>query len=202
MKLPVTFLVALAACLSNVLCEDNTFKNSTVGFSVTKPADWRFATLDQHMENLSRTKLNDEQMQEAMQKYATVPLVVMMKHPEPYDDLNPSFKANIKPLGNLPADDPVAIINLMTAPMARMFKDFKVVEPAAATTVAGLKAAHVRIHYSLAIPDGREFPTVSDLWIVLRGKYYIILGAGMRQDGKTGTREEIEKILSSVVIDK
>jgi hypothetical protein len=202
MKLPIAILAAAAALVSNVLGDDNVFKNVTVGFSVTKPADWQFATLEQHMDNLSRTKLNDEQMQEAMQKYSTAPLVVMMKHPEPFDDLNPSFKANIKPLGTLPGDDPVAIINLMTGPMAKMFKDFKVVEPAAETTVAGLKAAHVRIHYSLAIPDGREFPTASDLWIVPRGKYYFIIGAGMRQDGKTGNREEIEKILSSVVIDK
>lgn len=182
--------------------DSNRFSNATVGFSVTKPAEWQFVTADQHRENISRTRLNDEQMQEAMQKYATVPLVVMMKYPEPYDDLNPSFKANIKPLGNLSADDPVALINMITAPMAKVFKDFKIAEPPSETTVSGLKAAHMRINYSLQTSDGGEFPTASDLWIVPRGKFFFILGAGTRQDEKTGGRDEIQKILSSIVIEK
>jgi hypothetical protein len=202
MKTTIAIATLMTTCLAFAQDTDNTFSNPTVGFSITKPTEWQFVTADQHMENLSRTLLNDKQMQEAMQKYATAPLVVMMKYPEPYDDLNPSFKANIKPLGNLSADDPVAIINLMTGPMAKMFKDFKIAEPASETRVSGLKAAHVSIHYSLQIPDGRVFPTASDLWIVPRGKYFFVLGAGTRQDGKTGSREEIEKILSSVVIEK
>lgn len=180
----------------------NEFNNPTVGFSVTKPADWQFATVDQHMENLSRTHLNDKEMQEAMQKHATAPLVVIMKYQEPFDDLNPSFKANIKPLGNLPADDPVAILNLILGSMEKMFKDFTVVQEPSETVVSGLKAAHVRIHYSLEIPDGRTFPTASELWIVPRGKFFFMLGAGIRQDEKTGSREEIQKILSSIVIKK
>ncbi|NJK93433.1 MAG: hypothetical protein HC904_17425 [Blastochloris sp.] len=202
MKTTTAIALLMMTCLALTQDKDNTFSNPTVGFSITKPAEWQFVTADQHMENLSRTHLNDQQMQEAMQKYATAPLVVMMKYPEPYDDLNPSFKANIKPLGNLSADDPVAIINLMTGPMAKIFKDFKIAKPASETTISGLKAAHVSIHYSLQIPDGREFPTASDLWIVPRGKFFFVLGAGTRQDGKTGSREEIEKILSSVVIEK
>jgi hypothetical protein len=56
---------------------------------------------------------------------------------------------NIKPIGNLSAEDPVAIINLMTGSMAKMFKDFKIAKPASETTVSVIKAAHVTIHYSL-----------------------------------------------------
>jgi len=202
MKKTIALATMIATSFAFGQDTDNSFNNPTVGFSVTKPSEWQFVTADQHMENLSKTHLNNQEMQEAMQKYATAPLVVMMRYPEPYDDLNPSFKANIKPLGNLSPDDPIAIINLMTGPMAKMFKDFKIAKPASETTVSGLKAAHISIHYSLQIPDGREFPTASDLWIVPRGKFFFVLGAGTRQDGKTGSREEIEKILSSVVIEK
>jgi hypothetical protein len=83
-----------------------------------------------------------------------------------------------------------------------MFKDFTIVQEPSQTSVSGLKAAHVRIHYSLQTPDGRTIPTASDLWIVPRGKFFFILGAGTRQDEKTGSRDEIQKILSSVVIEK
>lgn len=179
----------------------NAFSNPTVGLSVTKPSDWQFVTAEQHMENVGRMKLNDEEMQAAMRKYATAPLVVMMKYPEPYDDLNPSFKINIKPLGNLPPNDPVAILNLMSGQMGRLFKDFKIVEPAKETTVSGLKAAYSRFDYSLQSPDGREFPTSSELWIVPRGHFYFLLGARTRQDEKTGSRNDIQNILSSVEIE-
>jgi len=206
MKTTIAIATLITTSIALAQGADNTFSNPSVGFSITKPAEWQFVTADQHMENLSRTYLNDQEMQEAMQeamqKYATAPLVVMMKYSEPYDDLNPSFEANIKPLGNLSADDPVAIINLMTGPMSKMFKDFKIAELPSETTVSGLKAAHVRIHYSPQIPDGREFPTASDLWIVPRGKFFFVLGAVTRQDEKTGSREEIQKILSSVAIEK
>ena len=63
------------------------------------------------------------------------------------------------------------------------------------TTVSDLSAAYMRINYTLAIPDGRTFPTTSELWIVPRGNYFFMIGAGTRQDGKTGSREEISKIL-------
>jgi hypothetical protein len=181
--------------------QSNTFSNYTVGLSVTKPSDWQFVTAEQHMENLGRTHLNNKEMQEAMKKYATAPLVVIMKHPEPYDDLNPTFKINIKPLGDMSADDPKAILELVTAQMPKMFKNFKVVTPASDTTVAGLKAAYTRIHYSLQISDGREFPTCSELWIVPRGHFFFIIGSGTKQDEKTGKRAEIQKILSSLKID-
>lgn len=179
----------------------DTFTNPTVGFAVTKPTAWQFVTAEQHMENLSRTHLDDKEMQEAIQKYATAPLVVMMKYPEPYDDLNPSFKVNIKPLGGLSADDPKAILSLVTSQMPKMFKDFTIVTPVTDTTVGGLKAAYVKIHYSLQIPDGRQFPTCSELWIVPRGHFFFMLGSGTRQDEKTGKREEIQTILSSVKFD-
>ncbi len=56
----------------------------------------------------------------------------------------------------------------------------------------------MRIDYSLTIPDGRFFPTASELWIVPRGDYFFMIGAGTRQDEKTGSRKEILKILNSV----
>jgi hypothetical protein len=107
----------MTTCIAFAQEANNTFSNATFRFSVTKPVEWQFVTVDQHLENLERTLLSDPEMQEVVQKYANAPLVVMMKYPEPFDDLNPTFKANIKPLGNLSADDPVAILKLVIRQM-------------------------------------------------------------------------------------
>jgi hypothetical protein len=181
---------------------DNTFTNVTVGFSVTKPDAWQFFTVEQNLENLKRIKLKDEEFRKSMLKYSTAPLVAMTKYSEPYDDLNPSLKVNIKPLGNLKGMDVKDIINMITAPLKDVVKDFKVTVPPAETTVSGLKAGYVQFNYSVTSPDGRSFPTTSELWIVPRCDYFFMIGAGTRQDEKTGTRAEIQGILKTAKIDK
>ena len=76
----------------------NEYANPTIGFHVTKPESWHFMSAQQNLENLKQTKLQDKELQAAMLKYATAPLIVIVKHPEPYGDVNPSLKVNIKQL--------------------------------------------------------------------------------------------------------
>jgi len=178
----------------------NDFENITVGFKVSKPADWHFGTAAQNRENLKRVELNDKKFKEFMVKYSTAPLVIMTKYAIPYDDLNPSFKVSIKPFGNLKDTDAKQILWLFIPQFEKVFKDFKLDQKPMDAKIGGLKAAYLRIHYNLVIPDGTTFPTTSELWIVPRGDYFFMIGAGTRQDEKTGTRAEIKKILSSIVI--
>jgi hypothetical protein len=178
----------------------NEFESVTVGFKVTKPTEWQFVSADENLENLKKIELNDQEFQQLMQKYATAPLVAMMKYPEPYDDLNPSFKVNIKPLGQLKGVDPKQILNLFLPQFQKTFKDFVLVQEPTDEKLSNLNSAYMRVNYSIAIPDGREFPTTSELWIIPRGDYFFIVGAGTRQDEKTGSRGEIKEILKSLVI--
>jgi hypothetical protein len=195
----VLTLVSFSALMA---AEKDTYENPTIGFSITKPADWHFMTAEQNAENLKRTQLKDEAFQKLVQKYANAPLVAITKYEEPYDDLNPSLKVNIRPLGNFKADQPMAILELITKQFESLFEDYKVITAPKEIKVAGLKAAYLKVHYSLKIPDGRSFPTCSELWIVPRGKHFFMIGAGTRQDEKTGKREELQQILKSVKIDK
>lgn len=180
---------------------EDTFKSVSVGFEVTKPASWQFLTAEQNLENLKQTKLSDEEFQKLMLKYATAPLVAMMKHPEPFDDLNPSLKVNVKPFGQLRGTDPKQILSMVSVQFASIFKDYELMEGPIDTEVSGIKSGYLRFNYSLQIPDGRTFPTTSELWIVPRGDYFFMIGAGTRQDEKTGTRKEIQEILKTVKID-
>ncbi len=182
--------------------QSDVFTSPTAGFKVTKPAGWHYVTAAQNLESLKATKLSDQEFQAAMLKYATAPLVAMTKFPEPYDDLNPSFKVNIKPFGQLKGKAATDIIGLILPQFQKAFKDYKLVQTPIEVEVSGLKAGYARINYSLQTPDGSLFPTTSELWIVPRGDYFFILGAGTRQDEKTGSRKEIETIIRSVKIEQ
>ena len=181
---------------------ENVFKNVTVGFEVTKPESWHFLTVDQDLENIKNMKLGDDEFHKLMIKYATAPLVIMTKYPEPYGDLNPSFKANIKPYGDLKGKDPKEVLTLLTNQIRNVFKDYVVVQPPSDAEVAGIKSGYMRVNYSLQAKDGTAFPITFEFWIVPRGDYFFMIGGGTRQDEKTGSRTEISEIIKTIKIKK
>jgi len=180
--------------------DSSLFNNQTAGFELKKPSAWHFVTAEQHFENLKSVKLSDAEFQAAMQKYSTTPLVAMMKYPEPFDDVNPSFKVQIKPYGELKGKSPLELMGLFLPQFQRLFKEYSLVQPPTEVLVSGIKSGYARMNYALEIPDGRSFPTTSELWIVPHGDYFFLIGAGTRQDEKTGSREEIQGILKTVKI--
>ena len=75
-----------------------------------------------------------------MQKYATAPLVAMTKYREPYDDVNPSFKVNVKPYGGLQEKSPEEIISPVVPQFQKTFRDFALVQPPTEAVVSGIKS--------------------------------------------------------------
>jgi len=178
------------------------FESVTIGFKVTKPMQWVFVSAEATLENLKRIKMNDKEFQELMLKYSKAPLVSMTKYKEPFDDINPSFKVNTKPLGQFKGEDPKKIFEVFLPHFQSLFADFELAQAPISTTVAGLDAAYMRVNYSIEVPDGREFATTSEMWIVPRGNYFFMIGAGTREDEKTGSRDEIKSILNTISFDE
>ena len=83
----ISFLFVILFISSEVLAGE-IFNNPTVGFSIEKPDDWHYLTTDQISENRKNMRMKDEELKEAVQKYATAPLVAISRYLEPYDDLN------------------------------------------------------------------------------------------------------------------
>ena len=195
-------LAAILLLFSGYALSDgsNVFSNPTAGFSVTKPVDWHYVTAEQNLNNLKATQLSDKEFQSAMVKYATAPMVAMTKHKEPYEDVNPSFKVNIKPLGQFEGRDPKEIITVILPQLEKVFKDFTLVQPPTNIPVAGISSAYTRINYTMEVAGIGALPITSELWIIPRGKYFFMVGAGTRQDEKTGTRKEIESIINTIEI--
>ena len=84
----------------------------------------------------------------------------------------------------------------------KLFRDFELVQAPIGIAVSGINSAYMRMNYTMEIPDGRSFPTTSELWIVPRGDYFFMIGAGTRQDEQNGTRGEIEAILETIDIEQ
>lgn len=203
MKMFTLILAALALAVPAITAhaDDATeFRNETAGIALTRPAGWHTLSAAQNMENIKAMKLGDAELHARMQQYATAPLLAIAKYKEPFDDVNPSFKINLKPYGNLRGIPAPELIKLVLPQFQKAFKDFAVVQAPIEVRVSGIQSAYARMSYTMELPDGRSFPTSSELWIVPHGDYFFMIGAGTRQDEKTGTRAEIQSILDSIRI--
>ena len=193
------FLFAFSLCWGETVPDDYYF-NQTLGIKLKKPAGWVFASAAENAKNLENIRLEDPKFQELVIKYSTTPLVVLTKYQEPYPDLNPSFKMNTRPYGNLPTKDPLEILNMISPMMQRLFKDYKLIEGPKEVTISGIRSGYLKIYFTLQSQGGDSFPTCSELWIIPRENFFFMLGAGTRQDEKTGKLAEIREIINSIEI--
>ena len=65
---------------------------------------------------------------------------------------------------------------------------------------SGHPAGYVRVNYTHEA-GGVGWRTTSELWIVPRGDLLFIIGAGTRQDEKSGTRKEVRGIIDTIKVD-
>lgn len=202
MTLPVRFSVAilLFACLSGAaLADSNRFESPTAGLAFSKPDSWRFASMQAALENREKIRLDDAELERQLKTQANPPLAVVIKHNEPFPDVNPSFQVGMRPLGTLEGRSAKELVEIVLAGMAKMYADFKVVQAATDTTVGGLPAARASIHYTLKTTEGGAYPTWSDIAVVPRGKFMFFFGMGRKQGDEDATAE-LTGMLNSVEI--
>lgn len=176
-----------------------TYTNPTLGFSISKPASWHYATAEQHRENLARADFTDPKFKELVTRYSRTPFLAITRHKEPHPDLNPSVRVNVRELGGLKGQSPEALTQILASSLAKVLKDFTVAEGPKAIQLSGHPAAYLRANYMLEAA-GQAFPTTSELWIVPRGDMFFMIGAGTRQDEKSGTRKEVKAIIDTIKI--
>ena len=199
----INTLVALSTSLlvANALANGgDVYSNPTVGFSVTKPTTWKFVTAQQNSDNIARVQTDDKEMQALMLKHTTAPLVAFFKYEEPFGDVNPSFKVQFRPFGDMDPTKPSRVVDAVLPSLKRGFSDMIVEERSDERVVDGIKSSYLRMRYTLRTADGQNFLTTSELWVVPRGNFFFLLGAGTRTDERTGSRSEISSIVETIRI--
>lgn len=179
----------------------NTFMNPTAGFTITKPESWVFATTEQIATNRASVRLKDKELEEQLKQRASTPLIAIMKHQEPYDDINPSVQVLLRPLGQLEGKSPLELMNILIPSMQRAMVDFQFVEEIRETVVCGQKAAYAKSKYTVTNTEGRTFPILGRLWVIPRGKFMFMLSMSSPQEGADVSEKEFAEILKSIMID-
>ncbi|HUF63246.1 MAG TPA: type II toxin-antitoxin system RelE/ParE family toxin [Verrucomicrobiales bacterium] len=72
----------------------------------------------------------------------------------------------------------------------------------AATKVGDVAAAYMKAKYTVANPEGREFKTLSRMWIIPRGSFMFLISMSGTQEGPDVSETEFKAILDSIRIEK
>lgn len=176
----------------------NLFENKAVGLKLVKPTSWHFLTIKSHLRNLEQVKLKDKKFQQAMVQNSTLPLVIVAKYKEPYDQLNPSLKIMVRSLGGIDSSQPVKVIKALLPTLKKVFDDFKVKVQPKEVQIGGRKAAYVHVEHKLNTKQGVSYLVSSEMWIVPKGNSFFMIGAGTEANDKTNARKEIQSIIKSI----
>ena len=190
--------LAIGASLSTSVLAQDRVENSNAGISLERPQSWQSATAAQIQANRERVRLSDSEFQQAMVARSALPIIALMKYPEPYEGLNPSVQITLR---QALKGTPTQLLTGAVATMRRGFADLSIVQPVAATTVSGLPAASVRVTYTLRTTT-QSMPVLSRLWLVPRGSLMFLIGMSGAQSGPDVSEAEFAKVLQSIQIDR
>ncbi len=195
--LALMFLTLLLASATNATAQE-LFEYKTLGLKVEKPKSWHVLTDAQNRENLARTQMSDAEFQAYVQKHARAPIFAITKYREPYNDLNPSIKITIRPAGGINKQNLLTVTKqVVTSMMGRVGK-VQAMENPKLLSMSGFPATYTSVDYTLKTQDGLQFPVKSQMWFILKKELLVMVGAGTRQDEKTGSRQEIQKVIDSI----
>ncbi len=190
-------MFAIAILAKPVLTQERV-ENSSAGIAVDRPASWQMATTADIQANRERVRLSDSEFQHAMITRSALPIIAMMKYPEPFAGLNPSVQITLR---QALKGSPTALLTGALATMRRGFSDLAIAQPVTSTTVSGLPAATVRVTYTLRTAS-RSVPVMSRLWLVPRGSLMFLIGMSGSQSGPDVCESEFAAVLDSIQIDQ
>jgi hypothetical protein len=179
----------------------NSFYSSSAGFTIIKPGDWYFATTGQAAENRGSVRLKDKELEEMVRQRGSRPLVVLLKHQEPFGELNPSVQVVLNPLGELRGKSAVELMRLIAPSIQQAMTDFSIVEQIHEATVGGMPAAFMKSTGTVANKKGRPFAVLSRVWIVPRGSFLFMISMSGPQQGLDVSEAEFKEIADSILID-
>ena len=180
---------------------DDRFHSQTAGFTITKPSSWVFATAEQIVRNRETVRLKDKEIQDLVRQRASMPIVAITKHPEPYGGLNASVQVVLRPLGKLEGMSAVELMKVGLPTLRRGVAGFKFVEAIRATSVSGRDAATAKFTYTVGTAGGERYAVLSRMWMIPRGKLLFTVGMSGPPEGDDLSEEEFAAILESITIE-
>lgn len=197
----IALIFLIASCSTHkkevLVVDSNIYINKALGLKIEKPADWHYVTKQEHRDNLERAKYKSEDFRRLVIESARSPLYMISKYKEPHSDLNPSLKILLRLVGPeamMFGIDQMSMAKRFSVRLKEQFENFEVTVKPVETTIGSEKAAYFQAKY---IMDER-YPAITEMWIIIKNNYMLMISSGSRIDEANGKREEIYNILNTL----
>lgn len=169
------------------------FSSELAGFEITKPSDWVFGTAEWESAARARVSVGTPELDAAIREQARLPLVIVLRYPEPSDVPNPTFKAGLRPLGALEGRSPSEIASIVIESMKPAMHAFELEGEIEQSTVGGLESANFRAKFQIK-SDTATYDVRSKTWLVPRGLHLFIISGS-----DPSATPEVEAVFDSMV---
>lgn len=169
------------------------------GISIEKPSGWFGVPPAEAFANLRKVEFDSPAFQEQMQRTASEPLIVFTRYPTTHPGLIPTIKVNYRRIPENRKIGAVGVLNAVVGAMRQGFGDLAVLDAPAETKVGGWPAAHMRVSYTMTV-EGDSLAAISELWLIPRGDYVLVLGVAYSPDEAALVHDDILGAIGSVQI--
>lgn len=157
--------------------------------------------LDLELANRKAVSVGNAQTDAAMHESSTPPLVVIARYPEPSEKPNPTLKLNWRLLGDLKGAAPLEIARVVADLMKKTIPSFELDGDVHTVRLSGLEAGTFKAHFSLEVPHlDRSFPVTTEVWLVPRGNFGLIIAASDPTGGTEGYQADFEAMVATIKI--
>lgn len=205
-SLTILITICLWTGFSGKSTAQDVYRNTTLGFSITKPDGWSYLTREDLEISRNSFRLDDEELEEFMAEYrkkrGTDPLVWFARYPEPYPEYNPNVLvgAKVSP-SNLEWPDLRKILSMTIALWKQGHSDLTIVEDIQNWGIDGLPGAFAQWRYTSKHVSGKNFPVMMYFWLISRGNVMFVVNMSCPEEGPDFSEEIFLEVLESIQID-
>lgn len=196
--LAVALVAVHAATASTLPGAEHLFHDKAAGVALEKPASWRFATPEDLEGSQGYVKLDNPDLQKALEEGSKPPVVAVLRYPEPYLGLNPTFAVSIERVKDAGKVDPAQVLRLIMPIYHIAHQDLRVESPIRATRAAGLEGAEVGLRYAVNTVDGGRFPARTRLILLSAEEGFYLITMTGPPHGLADPTPHFEKILKTL----
>jgi hypothetical protein len=178
----------------------NTYRNESIGFSITKPDNWIFLPTQWALTIRNRTEPSNEELQEIL-KYAQTPFVYMHFDHGQNDQVYPTVQASCRPINPIKQSEREDLFNQQIEQFKKIYPGIQFQETSASGLISLCPTNIIKAVITVRNEEGGEFECLNRTYTIFAGYLGFSLALSGPVDGPYAFHDEFENILKSVVID-
>ena len=178
---------------------ENTYRNESLGFSISKPETWAFLPTQWVANIKNRVNHTSEEYQELLHQ-AQVPFVYFQFDHQEADFAYPTVQATCRPIKPVNKKDRKFMLGQQILTLTDNFEDFSLIESTHNGFISQCPANISKFRFSIQNVEGTKFSCLARSYTIFVRHLAFTIGLSGPSNGPYVCNEEFDGILKSIII--